>query len=95
VNEDDTKIEFTREELEGLSDDFLSGLKKTTVDGVEKYIVTMKYPDLIPVLKMAKKEETRKALDIANSTRCKENIAMLEEAVELRRECAKVILWET
>lgn len=128
VNEDKTNIELSRDELEGMPEDFFAGReKKITDDGAEKFIVTMKYPDLFPVLKMAKREETRRRMDIANSTRCKkkkkkergtgtgrerftlkgfspltqlptplfalgkENIPMLEEAVKIRRENAKLL----
>ena len=94
TNEDETKLTFTKEDLEGLSDDFLSGLTKTTEDGVEKYIVTMKYPDLFPVLKLAKKESTRKAMDLANGAKCKENVARLEEAIKSRREAAQLLDYE-
>ena len=57
-------MEFTREELDGLSDDFINGLKK--VEGKENsFYVTMKYPDLLPALKLATNEETRRKLDFA------------------------------
>lgn len=95
VNEDKTERLFTKEELEGMPDDFLSGLTTSTrpgPDGKEEtvYHVTMKYPDLIPAMKMAKREETRRILDQANSTRCESNIAVLTEAVKLRRQAAKL-----
>jgi Zn-dependent oligopeptidase len=87
INEDKTKVSFTKEELEGLSDDFLKGLEK---DG-DKYIVTMKYPDLLPVMNQAKSEETRKIMDVTNGSRCSENVALLEEALKLRSEISHLL----
>ncbi|KAJ3081939.1 hypothetical protein HK102_002022 [Quaeritorhiza haematococci] len=94
MNEDKTKCLFTREELDGLPEDFLQGLEKEVVDGQEKYVVTMKYPDLFPVLKMAKREATRKELEEKNGKKCPENVAFLEECVGLRLEAAKILGYE-
>lgn len=45
----------------------------------------MKYPDIIPTMQMAKKEQTRKKLDIVNGSRLmKENVPLLEEALKVR-----------
>jgi len=87
LNEDTTSITCTREELAGCTDDWIQGLKKTE-DG--KYIVTVKYPDLIPTLKLCQVEETRKRLQVANDGRCSDNTALLEEALALRREAASI-----
>jgi metallopeptidase MepB len=51
-----------------------------------------RYPDVLPVLKNCKNENTRRIHYIAYESRNKENIAILEEAVKLRRQAAKV--WE-
>ncbi|CEP18296.1 hypothetical protein [Parasitella parasitica] len=84
-------VKFTREELEGLDDDFLDGLKTEEENGVTKYVLTMKYPDVRPVLKLCKNENTRKVHSKAYESRNKENIPLLEEAIKLRRQAAKVI----
>ena len=58
MNEDCTKIGFTREELKGLPDDFINNLNK--VEGTEdSYYVTMKYPDILPALRLVSVESTR------------------------------------
>lgn len=45
LNEESSTVKFTREELEGMSDDFLGGLKQETgEDGVKRFVLTMKYP---------------------------------------------------
>ncbi|KAI9476392.1 MAG: hypothetical protein EXX96DRAFT_540918 [Benjaminiella poitrasii] len=84
-------VKFTKDELEGLDDDFLSGLKTEEEDGVTKYILTMKYPDVRPVLKLCKNENTRRVHYTAYDSRNKENIALLEEAIKLRRKAAKIL----
>jgi len=89
-NEDNTKLYFTKEELEGLSDDFINGL---SIDkDTSKYCVTLKYPDLFPVMERCKVESTRKQMDFANGTKCiKENTPILEEIIVLRQEEAKLL----
>lgn len=84
LNEDNTNIVFTKEELEGLPDDFLNSLQREKEgDG---YIVTLQYPDLVPVLKLAKRDETRRKLDIANASKCQqENTPLIEKVLQLRR----------
>ncbi|KAI8388358.1 uncharacterized protein BYT42DRAFT_559837 [Radiomyces spectabilis] len=88
---ENSTIKFTKEELEGLDDDFLGGLTTVEEDGVKKYVLTMKYPDVRPVLKLCKNENTRKAHMTAFESRNRENIALLEEALKLRRQCAKIL----
>ncbi|KAI8353351.1 hypothetical protein BD560DRAFT_408324 [Blakeslea trispora] len=84
-------VKFTKEELEGLDDDFLNGLKTEEENGVTKYILTMKYPDVQPVLKLCKNENTRKVHSTAYESRNRENIVLLEEALKLRRKAAKIL----
>ena len=91
VNEDTTFILFTMEELEGCSDVFLKSLERVNENGMDKYKVTMKYPDLFGVLQYAKKEETRKQLDYVNSTRCQSNSAVLFEIMQIRKEISALL----
>ncbi|KAI8967622.1 hypothetical protein BDF20DRAFT_227052 [Mycotypha africana] len=88
-------VKFTKDELEGLDDDFLGGLKTVEEDGVTKYVLTMKYPDVRPVLKLCKNENTRKVHATAYESRNKENIVLLEEAVKLRRKAAKILGYDS
>lgn len=46
LNEDVTKVPFSKEELEGLPEDFFEGLAKQD----DKFLVSLKYPELFPVL---------------------------------------------
>ncbi|CAO3679345.1 unnamed protein product [Rhizopus stolonifer] len=84
-------VQFTKEELEGLDDDFLGGLKKNEEDGVTKYTLTMKYPDYYPVIKLCKNENTRKIYTTVYNSRNQENIVLLEQAIKLRRQAAKLL----
>ncbi|KAI7903245.1 uncharacterized protein BX663DRAFT_507971 [Cokeromyces recurvatus] len=84
-------VKFTKDELEGLDEDFLNGLKTEEEDGVTKYVLTMKYPDVRPVLKLCKNENTRRVHYTAYESRNKENIVLLEEALKLRRKAAKIL----
>jgi Zn-dependent oligopeptidase len=73
LNEDTTKLYFTTAELEGLPQDFIANLP--TENG--KHAVSLKYPELIPTLKLCKVEETRKKMRFASNTKCmKENTPM-------------------
>ena len=94
VNEDTTSLELTRAELEGMPADFFERLKPHPTKA-DTFIVTMKYPDLFPVLKYAKREDTRRRMDIANSSRCASNIQLMEEALSLRGEIASILGYDT
>jgi len=94
INEDTTALEFTKEELEGLPEDFLENLKKSE-DG-QRLVVTLKYPELFPVMRQARRAQTRTRLEFAESTQCMDqNIPILEEVIRLRHEAAQLLGFET
>lgn len=95
VNEDKTERLFTREQLEGMPEDFLSGLKMSEKDGVTYYHCTMKYPEIIPIQKLCKVDATRREMDLANSTRCRDNVEILTELVKLRKQAANLLGYKT
>ncbi|RKP18218.1 zincin [Rozella allomycis CSF55] len=94
MNEDNTTVIFTEEELEGVPADYLKSLNKRVIDQKEYFVLTMKYPDVFAVLKNAVNEETRRRMDYSYSTKCKANLPILEEAVRLRRDAAQVLGYE-
>ncbi|KAJ2716109.1 metalloendopeptidase [Coemansia spiralis] len=91
MREQDAKMLFTRDELEGLPEDYFDGRTVEAADGVTKYVVTSKYPDYRPLLAYAKRERTRRAMLVAAETRCPDNILRLQEMVQLRHESAQLL----
>lgn len=87
IGEDTTSLTFTRAQLDGLSDNQLSAFEKHG----ELFVVTMKYPDYNAVLKYCKVEDTRKAMNLAYSSRCIENGERIVETLKLRHKCATLL----
>ncbi|KAL2012533.1 hypothetical protein VTN00DRAFT_58, partial [Thermoascus crustaceus] len=91
LNEENGGIWFTREELDGVPEDVLSGLKKGEGENEGRLRLTFKYPDLFPTLKYAKNAETRKRVMIANENKCNQNVPLFKEAIVLRDEAARLL----
>ncbi|XP_068207968.1 thimet oligopeptidase-like isoform X1 [Palaemon carinicauda] len=89
LNEDNTKLFFTKEELAGMPDDFVSELTEGE-DG--KLEVTMKYPHLFPVTKKCRVPRTRQLMVTASQAKCMdENTPILEELITLRQKQADLL----
>ncbi|KAJ2350159.1 metalloendopeptidase [Coemansia sp. RSA 2671] len=95
INESDGQIVLTHEELEGLPSDFFEGRATEIVNGQEGFVVTTKHPDITPVLRLAKREETRERVFVVQGQRCPENVTLLQEAVALRLEAAQLLGYKT
>lgn len=90
--EDKTTIVCTKEDLRGMSDDFLASLKRTDAG---EYVLPMDYPVMFPVLKQCAVEATRQRMEFAYGNRCKDvNSTLLQREVELRAELAEVLGFE-
>ncbi|XP_078354234.1 thimet oligopeptidase-like isoform X2 [Oculina patagonica] len=93
LNEENTILEFTNEELVGLPDDFINNLEKTDA-GLNK--VTLKYPHYFPIMRKASNPRTRQRIEYAFNRRCiQENTPILEELVELRQKMADLLGYPT
>lgn len=81
-------LDVTEEELEGLPQDYKNKLQKT--DG--KYRITLDYPDYVPFMLNAVKEEPRKILEYKYSRRGgKENVKIFEDNLMLRYKSARLL----
>ena len=93
LNEEQGGLWLMPEELEGVPQDVVSGLKQGEkgTENEGKYWLTFKYPDLFPTQKYCKKAETRKKVFIANENKCNQNIELFKEAIVLRDEAARIL----
>ena len=93
LNNDNTTLEFTAEELRGVPDSSLATFTQN-LDGND--LVTLKYPDYLAVMKNADRSETRKTIYAAYMNRqADENTALLEEAITLRQQIARELGYPT
>ena len=93
LNNDNTTLEFTAEELNGVP---ASSLATFNMTNRSTYIVTLKYPDYLAVMTYAENNETRKKMYATDLNRQAEtNIALLEEAIVLREQIAREMGYKT
>lgn len=82
-------LAVTKEQLQGLGEDYIQKLSKTD-DG--KYLVTLDYPDYVPFMQNADDEQARKELEFKFNRRGgQENVELLEKTLTLRREIARLL----
>ncbi|KAJ6508867.1 metallopeptidase MepB [Mycena sanguinolenta] len=94
-NEEKGVVSLTKEELDGVPADVVSGYTKRTEGATEVYDVTFKTPDIFPVFKFATRPETRQRAYEGHESRLAINVPLVEKFLGLRREIAKVLKYPT
>ncbi|GAA5929089.1 hypothetical protein JCM1841_005136 [Sporobolomyces salmonicolor] len=90
-NSEDGAINFTKEELEGVPEDVVSGYPVVEENGVQKYKMTFKTPDYVPVVKYADVPETRKRANLGYEGKTLQNVPLMSEIVKLRHQAAQLL----
>ena len=92
IAKDKTEVLFLEDELKGLSQNELKNLRKNN----DNFVITMAYPDINAVMENCSVRTTREIVWKAfNNRAVKENIPILEEAVQLRNEKALLFGFKT
>jgi thimet oligopeptidase len=89
-------IVVSREDLAGMPDRWIDGLKTVEEDGETKYHVSLDYPEIMPFMDNAESEHWRRELFLKNQRKGgTANVAVLEEAIRLRAEIASLLGYDS
>jgi len=89
IDEYQDGLDLTREELDGLPEDYLSRLGPGKAEGT--FRVSLDYPEYYPFMDQARRADLRRALQFKMFNQAREqNLPLLEEAVRLRLEIARI-----
>ncbi|KAF8452666.1 mitochondrial endopeptidase [Boletus edulis BED1] len=94
-NEENGRISFTREQLDGVPEDVISGYTQRTEGDKVLYEVTFKTPDIFPVFKYANDPKTREAAQQAFDDRLANNVGYLDTALRLRKQIAEILQYDS
>jgi len=95
VQNDDTTIVFTKNELDGLSEKMLNDYEKTTKDGEEAYIIKLNNSNSYNIINYAKNESTRRTFYKSINTICEPNVNRFKEIINIRTKIANASGYET
>lgn len=86
--EDKTQLAFAPEDLDGCESDFIQErLDKET----GKVKLTLKYPDILPVLQNCSVATTRREVTVARETAYGDNLELVAEGIQLRKQTAQLL----
>jgi Zn-dependent oligopeptidase len=88
LNNVTTHIVFSRQELDGVSQNFF--INRTT-DSANNYIVDLNYPDYFEIMEYAKSQITREKLYRVYQNRASQNIPILIDLLKLRHAEANIL----
>jgi thimet oligopeptidase len=89
IDEFQDGLDLTREELDGLPEDYFSRLAPGTAEGT--YRVSLDYPDYYPFMDQARRADLRRAMQFKFYNQAREqNLPILEEAIRLRHRIAAI-----
>ncbi|MFH1329432.1 MAG: M3 family metallopeptidase [Actinomycetota bacterium] len=89
IDEYQDGLDLTREDLDGLPEDYLSRLSPGAAAGT--FRVSLDYPEYYPFMDQARRADLRRALQFKMFNQAREqNLPILEEAVRLRHEIARL-----
>ncbi len=96
IDDWDDGLLLTREELTGLPESFIEGLRTVEEDGQTRYRVSLDYPELHPFMANAESEALRRELFEKDQKKGgPENVTRLEAAIALRDEAAKLLGYDS
>ena len=89
IADDESFMLIGEDDLDGLPESYVKGLER---DEPDSYKVTMAYPDYVPFMENSARRDLRESLRFLYANRAvAENRPLLEEAVELRLEMARLL----
>jgi len=90
IRQDETRVPLTRAELRGLPDDYFA--KPDLIRSGDIYLVSMAYPQFLPIMDYCLNETTRRKVWVAYKRRGgRKNVRVLEEILGLRAEAADLL----
>ena len=92
----DDGITVSRDQLAGMPDRWIDGLRTVEEDGQTKYRVTLDYPEIMPFMDNAESAELRREMFLKNQNKGGDgNIKVLEEAIAIRNEIATLLGYDS
>ncbi|HYE61957.1 MAG TPA: M3 family metallopeptidase [Phycisphaerales bacterium] len=88
IAEDQSTVHLTRDELRGMPEEFLAGLKRSG----DIFLVGLSNPEYMPIQESCEIESTREKMWLAHKRRAgQKNVAILEKSLKLKAEQAQLL----